>query len=755
MDTTERLAQRYRQFVQYVEGNSEHGVDGKNEEKPYISREKLAEHLDGDKILSLLSNNDRQVNLQTISTTLLQTFAILVWISRSHHNWTDYIRCFISANFTDSRLPLAPPPQQGERSRYRHEGCPFPDNPEGLDAWQQFSEQQWRFIPLQFRHSNGSPIERVHEGGNDVDVRQIRPITILEQLHPEYFGSAKIYKVQPHKSSGLPEKYGNDPIILKEYPFDELAGQFDQEHTAYMTISNNMHDMQDHRDAHFLRYYGAFQQGDKLVLLLEYCREGTLLDLFERCWYLPRKIKEARVLMEAALHLLEGLDFLHSKGENSLIVHQDIKPANIFVFTDHQPGKPDKLLFKLGDFGMSSTSDPSARGEAEGPGYQASRIYSAPEIPAWTESDQDISRMTSWHSDIWSFGCVMYELAVWMATFERGRDAGYRGAFHDGKEVLQIVQDEVDKMKNHRAGLKKELCRHRLAIFTATYGIASATDCNSNDARFGTQITLNANADLRLQKWPQKSKKQRDPAKLSGMGTALRDLEDRDQCFIIDNSSSMTYHWEEVKKTALALASIVQDIDPDEFEVFCTNTRPRLKTKSCKKLERYLNESQPFNAIGHCRMETQLDNILPELVTNATKQRNPWDHIRRKQRTRGINVYVLTNGVWENGDSEIPEATARSIKTIIDNVKGQGRGRTFLSIQFVRFGESSIGKRRLQWLDDDLKYQTSDQWDIVDTTPHTGSVWKMLIGATSAFEDNIVEEGEEGDPFTSKRIQQA
>ncbi|KAI0541782.1 hypothetical protein GGR58DRAFT_497676 [Xylaria digitata] len=111
------------------------------------------------------------------------------------------------------------------------------------NAWRQFSEEQWWFLPLQFRHSDGTRIEQAYEG-NDVDVRQIRPITILEQLHPGSSSSAKIYKIQPHESSGLPEEYGNHPIILKEYPVDELTGQFEQEHIAYIAIGNNMRDMQ-------------------------------------------------------------------------------------------------------------------------------------------------------------------------------------------------------------------------------------------------------------------------------------------------------------------------------------------------------------------------------------------------------------------------------------------------------------------------------------------------------------------------------
>lgn len=203
MDIPDKVAQRCLLFVTYVEKNQDLGIDGSNEERPYISREKLAEYWNGNAILSLLGANDRQVDVQRISMTHLQVFSILVWISKYQHNWIDYIPYFISSNFTDSHLPLTSPPKEGERCPYDQRSCPFPDNPEGRDAWSHFLEEQWRFVPLQFRPSDGTQIERVHEGRNDVNIRQIRPITVIEQLHPKSSNSAKIYKVQPHEASGL------------------------------------------------------------------------------------------------------------------------------------------------------------------------------------------------------------------------------------------------------------------------------------------------------------------------------------------------------------------------------------------------------------------------------------------------------------------------------------------------------------------------------------------------------------------------
>jgi len=202
----------------------------------------------------------------------------------------------------------------------------------------------------------------------------------------------------------------------------------------------------------------------------------------------------------------------------------------------------------------------------------------------------------------------------------------------------------------------------------------------------------------------------------------------------------MEPHWEDVKKTTRALSYIARNIDPDGFEIHMTNTSGHTKQMKDDKLfgERgFLEAHRPQNKHGRCRMEKRLSDILPRVIKKAAKRSNMrklWSH-----KVEGINVYVLTDGVWEPAAKSGLRNEAAKVEHSIENavacLKSLNLPRVFLSIQFIRFGNDKTGERRMRWLDDDIEAKTG-HWDIVDTTHHTGSVWKMIIGATSAFEDN-------------------
>lgn len=103
-------------------------------------------------------------------------------------------------------------------------------------------------------------------------------------------------------------------------------------------------------------------------------------------------------LAQVALHAAEGLAAAHAQG----IVHRDVKPGNLLSDRDG--------TVRIGDFGIARfVDDPSAglttTGQIVGTG-----LYLAPE--------RAIGTPASPASDLYSLGCVLYQLAVGHPPFE-------------------------------------------------------------------------------------------------------------------------------------------------------------------------------------------------------------------------------------------------------------------------------------------------------------------------------------------------
>ena len=99
-------------------------------------------------------------------------------------------------------------------------------------------------------------------------------------------------------------------------------------------------------------------------------------------------------------HLCEPLAFLHTHPE--CIVHQDLKPQNIFLVDGYTP--------KLMDFGISlRLADPTGRAVAEVPDVAGTPLYMAPE--------QIQRRVVDARTDLYALGCILYELLTGSPPF--------------------------------------------------------------------------------------------------------------------------------------------------------------------------------------------------------------------------------------------------------------------------------------------------------------------------------------------------
>mmetsp|Transcript_6453 Transcript_6453/g.11261 ORF Transcript_6453/g.11261 Transcript_6453/m.11261 type:complete len:532 (-) Transcript_6453:220-1815(-) len=137
---------------------------------------------------------------------------------------------------------------------------------------------------------------------------------------------------------------------------------------------------------HIVQYIENFIEDEHLIIIMEYCDSGDISKKITTARDQRRPITEDVVLhwlLQASL----ALEFMH---ENR-ILHRDIKSSNIFLTS--------KNTVKLGDFGISRVLEHT---NSVALTMVGTPYYMSPEVCASQPYDTK--------SDVWSLGCVAYEL---------------------------------------------------------------------------------------------------------------------------------------------------------------------------------------------------------------------------------------------------------------------------------------------------------------------------------------------------------
>ena len=136
--------------------------------------------------------------------------------------------------------------------------------------------------------------------------------------------------------------------------------------------------------------------GSSLNIVMEYADDGDLHSKIEKMKKAGGFFKEP-IIWSYAIQMIEGLKALHDKK----IMHRDLKSANIFLVKD-------KHQCKLGDMNVSKVIKEKVLRTQTGTPY-----YASPEV--WNDNPY------SYKSDLWSIGCVIYELCALRPPFQ-GKD---------------------------------------------------------------------------------------------------------------------------------------------------------------------------------------------------------------------------------------------------------------------------------------------------------------------------------------------
>ena len=152
--------------------------------------------------------------------------------------------------------------------------------------------------------------------------------------------------------------------------------------------------------------HGLEEADDIRALVLELVEGPTLAD----------RIKQGPIPLDEALpiakQIAEALEAAHEAG----VIHRDLKPANIKVRDDG--------TVKVLDFGLAKALDPTPEGDpSQSPTLTAAATQMGVIMgtAACMSPEQARGKTVDKRADIWSFGCVLYEMLTGQRAF-RGED---------------------------------------------------------------------------------------------------------------------------------------------------------------------------------------------------------------------------------------------------------------------------------------------------------------------------------------------
>lgn len=183
-----------------------------------------------------------------------------------------------------------------------------------------------------------------------------------------------------------------------------------------------------------------------LCIAMEYCPKGDLHDKIYKSENIPFP---EETIMSWIVQLFMALDYIHTKG----VIHRDIKPQNIFLTSNG--------VVKLGDFGVAKV--------LESPTVLASTFcgtpcYIAPEVLLCCKYNHK--------SDVWSVGCVFYELCTkktYIFEVRKGTDPFALCAPPYSEEVVGLMRQMLQRDPSLRPSAHEILPQEFLKEYVKEY----------------------------------------------------------------------------------------------------------------------------------------------------------------------------------------------------------------------------------------------------------------------------------------------
>lgn len=214
-----------------------------------------------------------------------------------------------------------------------------------------------------------------------------------QQSGPIYFGNYEAVKAIGKGKFAIvyrAHRIGDDQVVaLKRISVDMMNDKAREKCLKEVRLLQSL----DHPN--IIRYMDSFINDNDLIIIYEWAAAGDLKRQIRKAQEKGAGFEE-RVIWKYFSQIANAIQFMHEKR----IMHRDLKPANIFLTLDG--------TIKVGDLGLSrefSEHTHQAHSKVGTP------LYMSPEVIKGVDG-------YDFKSDIWSLGCLLYELAVLKSPFK-------------------------------------------------------------------------------------------------------------------------------------------------------------------------------------------------------------------------------------------------------------------------------------------------------------------------------------------------
>eukprot|EP00899_Mesostigma_viride_P005537 jgi/Mesvir1/14985/Mv14647-RA.2 len=226
------------------------------------------------------------------------------------------------------------------------------------------------------RMGQKDPLATLLAGPNEPNQRN--KYEILEEIGTGSYGCALLAR----------RKEDGELVVIKDIVVSNLSEKARREARSEVTLLEQFH------HPNITQYYDCFVENGVMSIVMEFAEHGELYTKIQDAANKKQHFSEEQIMFWF-VQIALALKHVHSKA----VLHRDLKTQNIFC------AKND--IMKLGDFGIARTlsSESDFARTTVGTPY-----YLSPELC----EDKPYNRK----SDIWSLGCVLYELTTLKHAFD-------------------------------------------------------------------------------------------------------------------------------------------------------------------------------------------------------------------------------------------------------------------------------------------------------------------------------------------------